>query len=200
MSTPQPKPVIGAAEISSLGADAMSTTPGNATNAAPGNATTGGGTNAAPGNATTGGGTNAATSQNELKLIVPGVFDLSGKPREQYEMHITRVAKDVLKEASNLATARPEGSRRKQTEFHSDHVDRAFGLIADRGLRRKGRPGWYTWGRILQGVLTLATSGAAVLMGLPNSPSHWGYIFAGCLSMTAFLIVALEVADRSLAK
>jgi hypothetical protein len=144
--------------------------------------------------------TSPTTDRDELKLTVPGVFALLGQPRAQYEMHITRVSKDVLKEASNLATGRPEGSRKKQTEFHSDHVDRAFQLIAERGLKRKARPGWYTWGRITQGFCTLLTGGAAAMMTLPGTPAFWGYCFVGSFAVTFLLIVVLEVADRSLAK
>lgn len=144
--------------------------------------------------------TTALAARDELKLMVPGVFALSGQPRSQYELHITRVAKDVLKEASNLATGKPEGSRRKRTEFHSDHVDRAFELIAERGLKRKARPGWYSWTRIAQGFFTLLTGGAAALMALPEAHPFWGYCFVGSFAVTFLLLVVLEVADRSLAK
>lgn len=138
--------------------------------------------------------------RDELKLTVPGVFALSGQPRSQYEFHITRVAKDVLKEASNLATGKPDGSRKKRTEFHSDHVDRAFELVAERGLKRRARPAWYTWGRIAQGLFTLVTGGTAALMALPGANPVWGYCFVGSFAVTFLLIVVLEVADRSLAR
>lgn len=140
------------------------------------------------------------TDQDELKLTVPGVFALSGQPRAQYEMHITRVSRDVLKEASNLATGRPEGSRKRQKEFHSDHVDRAFELIAQRGLKRRARPWWYTSGRITQGVITLLSGGAAAMMALPDTPAFWGYCFVASFAVASLLIVVLEVADRSLSK
>lgn len=138
--------------------------------------------------------------RDELRLIVPGVFALSGQPRSQYELYITRVARDVLKEASNLATAKPEGSRKRRTEFHSDHVDRAFGLIAERGLKRRPRPGWYTWGRIAQGLCTLLTGSTGAVMAVPDAHPAWGYCFVASFAATFLLIVVLEVADRSLAK
>jgi hypothetical protein len=141
-----------------------------------------------------------AIGRDELRLTVPGVFALIGQPRSQYELHISRVAKDVLKEASNLATGKPDGSRRKRTEFHSDHVDKAFELVADRGLKRKPRPGWYPWGRIAQGFFTLLTGGAAALMTLPEAHPAWGYCFVASFAVTFLLIVILEIADRSLAR
>lgn len=137
---------------------------------------------------------------DELRISVPGLFALSGQPRRQLELHVARVARDVLKEASNLATGRPEGSRKKLTEYHSDHVNKAFNLVAERGLQRRPRPRWYTLGRISQGIFTLLTGGAASLMTVPDSEPFWSYVFVASFTVTLILIVVLEIADRNLAK
>jgi hypothetical protein len=142
----------------------------------------------------------SAIASDEISLTVPGIFALEGPPRTQYELHMTRVAKDVLKEASNLATGTPEGSRKKLTEFHSDHVDQAFRLVADRGLKRKGRPGWYVATRAAQAFCILTTGAAGALMSLPNALPIWGYCFSATFAASSLLIVVLEVADRSQAR
>lgn len=141
----------------------------------------------------------APSKSNELKLSVPGVYELVDRPRERYEVHIRKVAVEVLKEASNLATPKGIGGK-KHKEFHSDHVDEAFEHIARRGLKRNPKPWWYVVGRIFQSFSTLVVGTSGIFMAIPEADPFWGYCFAVSVAVTFLLQVVLEISDWNLSR
>jgi hypothetical protein len=139
------------------------------------------------------GGTSTENQSDLVLVTVPGVLELTEQGRERYDFHITRVAKDLLKETSNLASARKAGTRRK--EFHGDHVDEAFKLVAGRGLKRNPKSLWYVWGRVLQAAATLLLGIAAIYVAFPGAWAGWGYIVAVSVSVAFLLQSVLEIVD-----
>lgn len=136
-------------------------------------------------------------SSEALSLQIPGLDDLTGIPRDQYELFMRRIAVDVLKEASNLANGKVSGKRGKQLEFHSTHIEKAVTLVSERGLTRSKRPWWYTGGRIAQGFFTALLAASGALMAVADAHPVWGYVFVGATAATILLLVVLEIADWS---
>lgn len=137
----------------------------------------------------------ASSSSNLVALTVPGVFELTEQGRERYEYHVQRVATELLKETSNLASGRKTGNRKRRKEFHSDHVDDAFKHIAERGLKRNPKSLWYVWGRIIQAAATLVLGLAGIFLSFPEPWGGWGYIVASSVAVAFLLQAVLEIVD-----
>lgn len=105
------------------------------------------------------------------------------------------VATDVLKEASNLATPRSEGE--KLPEYHSSHVNDAFEMVAERGLRRRVRSKLYLTGRIVQMVLVLALVVTGTNVSAAGAEAFWSYAFTVNVAVTLVIQLVLEIADWS---
>jgi hypothetical protein len=129
-----------------------------------------------------------------MTIVVPGASILDGPPRVSYVTVVTKYARAVLKEASNLESQERAG-RRGPREFHSKHIERAANWVSERGSTQRPRSGWYLAGRIGQALLVIATSVFLAFMVLPEAWPALSYLFTGSLVLTVALTVVVEVQD-----
>ena len=134
-------------------------------------------------------------NDNQVALSVPGLSELTPLGRERYEQHLTRVAKDLLKETSNLASGKTSGQAKRRKEYHGDNVDDAFQLIAARGLKRNPKSLWYVVGRIIQAAATALLGIAAICIAFQNAWPGWGYVVAVSVTLSFALQSVLEVVE-----